>query len=150
MDLVHELCPLQLLEVTKKSDTWAGWFASIQHLAHMCASVYIIVLRPKARWSLLPFAKCLWSIAAEELQEQRSAREAHRGVNLKFSTQLFRRITEPLKTILQPTYKIEFSFNASGGENFLCVYLLGNQDVYQLRGRINEALQFYYWWGLYT
>ena len=23
MDLVHELCPLQLLEVTKKSDTWA-------------------------------------------------------------------------------------------------------------------------------
>ena len=35
MDLVHELCPLQLLEVTKKRDTWAGWLASIQHLAHM-------------------------------------------------------------------------------------------------------------------
>ena len=35
MDLVHELCPLQLLEVTKKSDTWAGWLISIQHLAHI-------------------------------------------------------------------------------------------------------------------
>ena len=28
MDLVHKLCPLQLLEVTKKSDIWAGWLAS--------------------------------------------------------------------------------------------------------------------------
>ena len=35
MDPVHELCPLQLLEVTKKRDTWAGWLASIQHLAHI-------------------------------------------------------------------------------------------------------------------
>ena len=35
MDLVHELCPLQLLEVTKKRDTWAGWLASIQHMAHI-------------------------------------------------------------------------------------------------------------------
>ena len=35
MDLVHELCPLQLLEVTKKSDNLSGWLASIQHLAHI-------------------------------------------------------------------------------------------------------------------
>ena len=35
MDLVHELCPVQLLEVTKKSDNLSGWLASIQHLAHI-------------------------------------------------------------------------------------------------------------------
>ena len=35
MDLVHELCPVQLLEVTKKSDNLSGWITSIQHLAHM-------------------------------------------------------------------------------------------------------------------
>ena len=35
MDLVHELCPLQLLEVTEKSDNLSGWLASIQHLAHI-------------------------------------------------------------------------------------------------------------------
>ena len=35
MDLVHELCPLQLLEVTKKRDILSGWLASIQHLAHI-------------------------------------------------------------------------------------------------------------------
>ena len=35
MDLVHELCPLQLKEVTKKSDNLSGWLASIQHLAHI-------------------------------------------------------------------------------------------------------------------
>ena len=35
MDLVHELCPLQLLEVTKKSDNLSGWMTSIQHLAHI-------------------------------------------------------------------------------------------------------------------
>ena len=35
MDLIHELCPLQLLEVTKKSDILSVWLASIQHLAHM-------------------------------------------------------------------------------------------------------------------
>ena len=30
------MCPLQLLEVTKKRDTWAGWLASIiQHLAYI-------------------------------------------------------------------------------------------------------------------
>ena len=33
MDLVHDLCPLQLLEVTKKSDNLSGFLASIQHLA---------------------------------------------------------------------------------------------------------------------
>ena len=41
MDLVHELCPLHLLEVTKKSDTWAGWLASIQHLAHI--HIYVVI-----------------------------------------------------------------------------------------------------------
>ena len=45
MDLVHELCPLQLLEVTKKRDTWAGWLASIQHLAHIHTSyMYVTTL----------------------------------------------------------------------------------------------------------
>ena len=29
MDLVHEQCPLQLLEVTKKRDNLSGWWASI-------------------------------------------------------------------------------------------------------------------------
>ena len=38
MDLVHELCPAQLLEVTKKSDNLSGWLTSIQHLAHMRSS----------------------------------------------------------------------------------------------------------------
>ena len=37
MDLIHELCPLQLLEVTKKSDILSVLLASIQHLAHMTA-----------------------------------------------------------------------------------------------------------------
>ena len=45
MDLVHELCPVQLLEVTKKSDNLSGWLASIQHLAHM----QILVLQRKAQ-----------------------------------------------------------------------------------------------------
>ena len=40
MDLVYELCPLQLLEVTKKSDTWAGRLTSIQHLAHISGPVF--------------------------------------------------------------------------------------------------------------
>ena len=35
MDLIHELCPLQLLEVTKKSDILSVLLASIQHLAHI-------------------------------------------------------------------------------------------------------------------
>jgi len=35
MDLVHELCPAQLLEVTKKSDNLSAWLTSIQHLAHI-------------------------------------------------------------------------------------------------------------------
>ena len=35
MDLVHELCPVQLLEVTKKSDSLSGWLASIQHLTYV-------------------------------------------------------------------------------------------------------------------
>ena len=35
MDLAHELCPVQLLEVTKKRDNLSGWLASIQHLAHI-------------------------------------------------------------------------------------------------------------------
>ena len=35
MDLTHELCPAQLLEVTKKSDILSVWLASIQHLAHI-------------------------------------------------------------------------------------------------------------------
>ena len=43
MDLVHELCSLQLLEVTKKSDILSGWLASIQHLAHMHISKYISI-----------------------------------------------------------------------------------------------------------
>ena len=35
MDIVHELCPAQLLEVTKKSDNLSAWLTSIQHLAHI-------------------------------------------------------------------------------------------------------------------
>ena len=35
MDLLHELCPVQLLEVTKKSDNLSGWLTSIQHLAYI-------------------------------------------------------------------------------------------------------------------
>jgi hypothetical protein len=35
MDLIHELCPVQLLEVTKKRDILSVWLASIQHLAHI-------------------------------------------------------------------------------------------------------------------
>ena len=35
MDLIHELSPLQLLEVTKKSDILSVLLASIQHLAHI-------------------------------------------------------------------------------------------------------------------
>ena len=33
--LAHELCPVQLLEVTKKSDILSGLLAIIQHLAHI-------------------------------------------------------------------------------------------------------------------
>ena len=45
MDLVHELCPVQLLEVTKKSDNLSGWLTSIQHLAHInpSSAVWIIM-----------------------------------------------------------------------------------------------------------
>ena len=35
MNLIHKLCPVQLLEVTKKSDILSVWLASIQHLAHI-------------------------------------------------------------------------------------------------------------------
>ena len=41
MDLIHELCPVQLLEVTKKSDNLSVWLASIQHLAHIKLSTTI-------------------------------------------------------------------------------------------------------------
>ena len=43
MDLVHELCPVQLLEVTKKSDNISGWLASIQHLARMKCCPLILI-----------------------------------------------------------------------------------------------------------
>ena len=35
MDPIHELCPVQLLQVSKKSDILSVWLASIQHLAHI-------------------------------------------------------------------------------------------------------------------
>ena len=43
MDLVHELCPVQLLEVTKKSDNLSGWLTSIQHLAHILAFISLFL-----------------------------------------------------------------------------------------------------------
>ena len=42
MDLVHELCPVKLLKVTKKSDNLSGWLTSIQHLAHMYSTQLLI------------------------------------------------------------------------------------------------------------
>ena len=39
MDLTHELCPVQLLEVTKKSDILSVWLASIQRLAHISTAI---------------------------------------------------------------------------------------------------------------
>ena len=42
MDLVHELYPVQLLEVTKKSDNLSGWLTSIQHLAHISSSEHFL------------------------------------------------------------------------------------------------------------
>ena len=46
MDLVHELWPVQILEVTKKRDNLSGWLASIQHLAH----IYFIRSVPASNW----------------------------------------------------------------------------------------------------
>ena len=62
MNLVHELCPLQLLEVTKKRDILSGWLASIQHLAHMYV-VYSRVIIRLNKYNLCPYP---YSISYED------------------------------------------------------------------------------------
>ena len=59
MDLIHELCPLQLLEVTKKSDILSVWLASIQHLAHMYLHSKNITKLRRSSGPVSPRSPCL-------------------------------------------------------------------------------------------
>ena len=117
MDLVHELCSLQLLEVTKKSDTWAGWLASIQHLAH----IHIFSL-PRIRLRLILIMKCiLWALTVSYNERECSSNAS--ATKIKGETFKMHLILKVLLSISRRKVQCKINWKTSLSKSFHIYFL---------------------------